>query len=351
MENERIMSKSRKSIRKAKPPRQPSRLRQWWTNMDPQRRRGGFIIAGWAILGILAVVGVVSGMQALQKRVIAKRYAGGKGAAVVRVTSVPSWMPASLAQDITDTITPPDASLADTELAAKVYRLAQDNPMIREATRVEVCPNPNGPGGVVEVDLEFRRPFARVQTDAGNIHYVDSEGACLPVTQVPMYVLSLQNPETGHVRQICYQALGEITEPSWRASARRIHYVTIDRVLTTPPRPGRKWSVDDLDAGLRLVKLVSIRPYYSQITVVDVSNHACRITRNDPELRMYAQIGRGSPTDIRFGRFPEPGSDIVVSPQRKIWYLDDYTTTHGGRLAGLNTYLDLRYDNLHVSVN
>lgn len=318
--------------------------------MDPQRRRGGFIIAGWTLLGILAAVGVVSGMQTLQKRVIEKRYAGTKGAAVVRVTSVPSWMPASLAQDITDTITPLDASLADPELAARVYQLAQSNPMIREVTRVEVRPNANLPGGVVEVDLEFRRPFARVRTDADYI-YVDAEGVCLPVTQVPMYVLSLQDRQTGAVRQECYQALGEITEPSWRASARRIHYVTIDGVQTTSPPPGWKWPGTDLDAGLRLVQLVSAKPYYPQITVIDVRNHACRITRNEPALRMYAQIGRGRPTDIRFGRFPEPGSDVVVSPQRKMWYLDDYATTHGGRLAGLNTYLDLRYDNLHVSVN
>ncbi len=343
------MGKSRKSIRKAKPPRQPSRFRLWLTSADPERRRGRFIIAGWALLGILVAVGVVSGMQTLQKRVIQKRYAGEKGAAVVRVTSVPNWMPASLAQDITDTITPPDASLADTELAAKVYQLAQANPMIREATRVEVRPNANRPGGVVEVDLEFRRPFARVRTDADYI-YVDAEGVCLPVTQVPMYVLSLQDRGTGAVRQICYQALGEIPE-AWRASAREIHYVTIDGVRMTQPPPGWQWPAKDLDAGLRLIELVSARPYYSQITVIDVRNHACRITRNEPGLRMYAQIGRGRATDIRFGRFPEPGSDIVVSPQRKMWYLDDYAATHGGRLAGINTYLDLRFDNLHVSVN
>ncbi len=343
------MSKSRKNTRKAKPSRQPSRFGLWWMNMDPERRRRGFIIAGWSLLGILAVVGVASGMQALRDRVVETRFAGAQGVAVVRVTSVPSWMPASLAKDITDTITPPNASLADTELAAKVYQLAQANPMIRQATRVEVCPNADRPGGVVEVDLEFRRPFARVRVDADYI-YVDREGVCLPVTQVPMYVLSLQGRDSKAVRQVCYQAKGEIPKP-WRASARRIHYVTIDGVWMTPPPPGWKWPAKDLAAGLRLIELVSARPYYSQISVIDVRNNGCRITRNEPELRMYAQIGRGRPTDIRFGRFPLPGSDVVVSPQRKMWYLDDYTSTHGGRLAGINTYLDLRYDNLHVSVN
>jgi len=343
------MGKSRKSIRKARPPRRPSRFRQWWTNADPERHRGGIIILGWALLGILVAVGVVSGMKTLQKRIIQKRYAGEKGAAAVRVTSVPSWMPASLAQDITDRITPQDASLADPELAAKVYRLAQGNPMIRKPTRVEVRPNANRPGGVVEVGLEFRRPFARVRAGADYI-YVDVEGVCLPVTQVPMYVLSLQNRDTRAVRQICYQAPGEIPEP-WRASARRIHYVTIDGVQTAPPPPGWKWPAKDLNAGLKLIELVIARPYYAQITVIDVRNYACRITRNDPELRMYAQIGRGRPTDIRFGRFPVPGSDIVINPREKVRRLDDYAATHGGRLAGINTYLDLRYDNLHVSVN
>jgi hypothetical protein len=66
---------------------------------------------------------------------------------------------------------------------------------------------------------------------------------------------------------------------------------------------------------------------------------------------MYAEVKGGQPTDIRFGRFPLPGGDHVVSPERKLSYLDAYATDHKGLLAGINRYLDLRYDELHVSMN
>ena len=45
------------------------------------------------------------------------------------------------------------------------------------------------------------------------------------------------------------------------------------------------------------------------------------------------------------------GGDYVVSPERKLSYIDQYVARNGGRLAGINTYLDLRYDQLHVSIN
>jgi hypothetical protein len=66
---------------------------------------------------------------------------------------------------------------------------------------------------------------------------------------------------------------------------------------------------------------------------------------------MTAQNSDGQSTDIKFGRFPIiEGGDPDIPTQRKISYLDAYYADHG-RLAGLNRYLDLRYDQLHVSVN
>jgi hypothetical protein len=32
-------------------------------------------------------------------------------------------------------------------------------------------------------------------------------------------------------------------------------------------------------------------------------------------------------------------------------YLDEYVEAHDGRLAGINDWLDLRYDELHISPN
>ena len=67
-------------------------------------------------------------------------------------------------------------------------------------------------------NIEFRQPFARVRSGADHL-YVDKEGFCLPAGLVPMYVLSLQDNQTRAVRQVCYQALGEVPE-AWRSAAK-----------------------------------------------------------------------------------------------------------------------------------
>jgi TusA-related sulfurtransferase len=132
----------------------------------------------------------------------------------------------------------------------------------------------------------------------------------------------------------------------------RLHYLDVQGVVCPPPEIGRRWEAPDLDEGLRLVELVMDRDFANQITAVDVRNYNGRISSVEPHLRMYAQIGRGPATDIRWGRFPTPdGTDYVVSPQRKMQYLEGYAADHGGRLAGFNRYLDLRFGELHVSIN
>jgi len=329
---------------------EPSRPARRLGSADPQKRRKTVVFACWAVLGLLTAVGLIVGMRALQGRVLRKRYQGLHGRAQVRLVRTPQWMPASLAREIAGDLTPPKASLADADLARKVYRRAAANPWVRQVRRVFVRPNTGAPGGLVETDLAFRRPVARIRKETQYV-YVDADGYRLPITQVPMWVLTFCDRQGKRVRQVSYLARGEIPA-AWRRAAQKIHYVAIDGVATGPPPPGWQWTGEDLAAGLKLVLLVRRRPYHAQITLIDVRNHAGRITRNEPQLRMYAQIGRGRPTDIRFGRFPAPGGgDYVISPQRKLSYLDEYVTAHGGRLAGVNSYLDLRFDELHVSIN
>ena len=98
------------------------------------------------------------------------------------------------------------------------------------------------------------------------------------------------------------------------------------------------------------VKLLLGRHYARQITVVDVTNHGGRVTSGAPEIKIFAQVGRDRPTEIRFGRFPTEG-DWVVTPAEKLANLDAYVKTNNGQLAGVNEYLDLRYDEMHVSIN
>jgi len=316
---------------------------------DEEPRRSMLAKAAWTIFCLLALAGAVFGLGRLREQVIERSYSGPNGQAVVHVTKVPSWMPVSLASRVSDDITPPDANLSDEQLARHVYERAESNPLVARATRVEVRPHEGRPGGVVEVDLEFRQPLARINYPGGCV-YVDETGVCMPAALVPVYVVLVRDSPDGQVRQECYQALGEIRK-EWRDAARRIHYVTIDGVAQKPPKDGVKFQSPDLQAALELIKLIRCRPYYAQIAVIDVRNFGCRISQNEPELRMVAQIGQGRATDIRFGRLPRSAADCVVSPRRKIWYLDDYADNHNGLLAGINSYLDLRYDYLHVSLN
>ena len=341
--------KDKKTKAPAKPPK-PSRLRTWWSGMEPGRRRGVAVMVGWGVLGVLFAVGAVVGMRTVRDRVLRKTYRGLRGQAFVQLADAPQWMPGSLAGEIVAELTPPKANLADRKLAQKVYDRAAANPWVRRVRRVRICPNTGAPGGIVEADLEFRRPAACARYGS-DYYYVDAKGCRLPATQVPMWVITLQDRRGRAVRQVSYLSRGEIP-PAWRNAAQRIHYIVVDGVTGAPPPPGWQWPGEDLVAALRLIALVAPRPYYPQITLIDVRNHAARITRNEPELRMYAQLGRGRPTDIRFGRFPAPGGgDYVISPQRKISYLDEYVADHAGRLAGVNIYLDLRFDELHVSIN
>jgi hypothetical protein len=326
-----------------------SRLRAWLTDVGDGRRRLG-MSALRALVVVLGIVGLVAGLRLLRRHVLQTRYRGSQGRAAVQLTRTPRWMPEALAWHIVEELTPRGASLADADLAQTVYERAAANPWVQRVGRVRVRPNTDAPGGVVRCELTFRRPAARVRVGSRHV-YVDAEGVRLPISHVPLWVVTLQDERGQTVRQVSYLARGQVPD-SWRSAARRIHYVTIDGVSSPPPPPGWKWNADDLAAGLRLVALVRPRAYYAQISLIDVRNHAGRITRDEPALRMYAQIGRGRPTDIRFGRFPAPGGgDYIIGPQRKLSYLDEYAAEHGGRLAGEHAYLDLRYDELHVSIN
>lgn len=339
----------RKNRRRAEDSR-PSRPRLRRADSDGRRRRRLATLAAWGVPGLLLVVAAVVGMPALRDRILRKQYRGPKGRARVCLTEAPRWMPESLARGIVADVTPPQASLADPRLAQNIYERAAANPWVRRVRQVRIRPNADGTGGIVEAALDFRRPIARIRKQTQYL-YVDADGHRLPVSQVPMWVVTFRDRRGAILRQVSYLTRGEVPA-AWLAGAQRIHYVAIDGVAIGPPPPGWQWTGDDLAAGLRLVRLVSTRSYHAQITLIDVRNHGGRITRNEPELRMYAQIGRGRSTDIRFGRFPAPGGgDYVIGPQRKISYLDEYVAANRGRLAGVNSYLDLRFDELHVSIN
>ena len=318
---------------------------------SPRRRR--LLRAGVWLVGLaIAAAGIWFGLHRLERYVVG-RWAGFKGEiTTVRVafTVRPEWMPTGLARDIGQALVPPRAKFTTDDLAAGIYRLAAGNPHVAEVRRVAWHPDQEPGTAIVEIDCRFRMPIARVELGDSRYAYVDREGYRLPETDVPQWAIQLPPSSWQPKGTTCFFRDGDALAAG--AQAQAVHYVAIRGVAAPAPAVGRPWPGEDLQDGLRLVALLLTRSYANQITMVDVRNCDGRISRSQPHLRMYAQVGNGAVTDIRFGRFPAPGGgDYEVTPEVKMSHLDDYFLDHGRRLAGLNSYIDLQYDQLIYSVN
>ena len=307
------------------------------------------------LLGLAVVAaGVWVGMKRLERYAVGRQtdQAGAEITTVhVAFTTRPEWMPLGLARDIAQALVPARQQFTADDLAANIYRLAAANPHVAEVRRV-IRYAADAPGtAVVEIDCRFRMPLARVDLGhAGGYAYVDRQGYRLPETDVPQWVVRLP-PSAAQPGGVTYYFRDGDALPSG-AEAQAVHYIALRGVAAPAPAVGRQWPGGDIQDGLRLAELVLTRSYANQITAVDVRNYGGRISRSQPYLRMYAQVGEGPVTDIRFGRFPDPGGgDYEVTPEVKMSHLDDYYLDHGRRLAGLNSYIDLQYDQLIYSVN
>lgn len=257
-------------------------------------------------------------------------------------------MPESLAARIAESLLTGEARYYDESLSETVRLRAQRNPWIREVIRVEKKYHSKDPrAGVVEVEASFRMPIAKARWAAG-FAYFDEDGYRLPAADVPRWVATVDAGAGQGERSVYFIHRGD-ARPGMKLAA--WHHVLIEGAAANLPAIGKRWGGDDVGAGLKLIKVISPKPYAWQITAVDVRNYGGRVSRFEPHLRMYAQVARVQPTDIRFGRFSMPEGDFNVSVERKLSYLDQYAAEHDGYLAGINSYLDLRYDELHVSVN
>lgn len=325
---------------KSKTPSKSASSRDGPSRFRRALRRAG-VLGAWAVLLVGVGLGVVAGFDAMERYVLAQRGGIAPVRYQVELVDLPKWLPPTLNRLILSQVTPEGLAFEDETLCETVHRLAEQCPWIGEVAEVRRV-RLGVKRGAVRVHAHYRRPIARIRYQQ-RTHYVDADGVVLPYEQVPKWATRVD----GHVRYFVYPdavPAGLVPMP--------IHFILIDGVATCPPVQGEPWQADDLRAGLRLVRLVQGKPYASQITVVDVRNFRERVSSMEPELRMYAQQGRSRPTDIRFGRFPHPdGGDWVISPDRKLRYLDEYVADHAGRLAGNHEYIDVRFDELRVSMN
>ncbi|MFW6065815.1 MAG: hypothetical protein ACOC9S_03255 [Planctomycetota bacterium] len=319
--------------------RTPSALRRWWREMDDERRGRLLRVCAWTFALLAVVTGGAWGMKRLEQRIIV-RSAQADIELGVRLPGRPGWMPRSELRRIAGDLVADCGGYHQRDLTRRVYDNAVSDPWIREVKRVRKYRGEAGDMGVVDVEAEYRRPVARAGCD-GQYYYVDADGVRLPETEVPKYLT-----EPDGRREY-------FTDPSRMppdAEPQRLHYIVVElhREFDPPEPPvGQPWQSDALTEGLKLVERVLSEPYAGEITVVDVRNYRCREISNEPELTMFAQTGRQSPTRILFGRFPEQGGDFIVSPERKFAYLDSFYSENG-RLAGPARELDLRHDHLLV---
>lgn len=339
---------------------QPWPLRRWWDGLDDQERKTTTVRSVWMVVTIAAVIASVLLMREMERKVMGIRSPAMDSRQVrdenprrkvptpvtprfrVELVRRPAWMPASLHRRIAATLVPKRKKSFDPKLPEKIHAKAAKNPWIRSVEKVERCPGGNPNVMTIRLYARFRKPIAQVRVGTG-LAFLDADGIRLPADQVPLWVANMKLKD-GSRRQVCFINREEVPPGVF---AKPIHYIAINGVRKFAPPVGHRWGGKDVADGLKLIVLFTKKSYANQITVVDVRNHGGQISSDEPHLRLYAHIPDGKVTDIRFGRFPRPEGDSNVSPRRKISYIDEYVARHGGRLAGMNPYLDLRHDNLH----
>jgi hypothetical protein len=302
---------------------------------------------GWCVLIAAVAAGVGIGFDKMENRVLSGSVGTPPREMRIALANRPSWIPDSLGEQIAAPLLPASARYYDEKLTDTVMQRAAANPWTRKVHRVEKRRSADPAVAIVEVHADYRIPLARIRTATGYA-YVDTQGVRLPAGQVPQWAVKKEPAAGSSATAAFYLARGDAPGDS---KVSRVHYIVIDGVSAVAPDVGEQWEGEDLAAGLRLLGMIAHKPYANQITTIDVRNFGGRISISEPHLRMYAQVARSQATDIRFGRFPFPGGDYVVSPQRKLSYVDEYVACNDGQLAGVNRYLDLRYDELHVSIN
>jgi hypothetical protein len=293
---------------------------------------------------VLAVgVVVVLGLRMLERRTVRSPGTDNRLTEAQIQINRHWWMPQELARSIAWSLRPPTQMSIDREhLAQEVYDRALSHPMVRSVEPVRLQRTSNPRKDLVVVKAAFRRPVARVAGPQGYA-YVDGEGVRLPVDMIPAWV----RPGRDGKDEYFLNVGGRRPTPDCRA----IHYILINGVASPVPAVGHKWEGQDLADGIRLVELISSHPWANQVTSVDVRNHGRAVGTDEAQIAMVAQRGQSKVTTIRFGRFPlDEEASYMVPTDRKLAYLDEYAQRHDGSIAGLNDWLDLRYDRLHASL-
>lgn len=308
----------------------------WWDNMPAQKRRTIFRLYLIAMLLVAAGGGVVYAMQVMEDRIYNGQSGPLKTSMHVTFASVPDWMPASLYKQLIASLKPADVNPADPDLPAKVGQLAQQSPWIKKVRISAMKAHQDPAVAWVEVDVEFRRPLARVLPLGSNQpHYVDADGVRLPADGVYTCFVSMAGA-AGQPPRLYYFVKPSDVPAGYQVLG--MHYLTIEGVEAPPPDHGRRWEGQDLQAGLEVMKWLHRKTYANQIAAIDVRNFAGRVHGNQSNIVLRAQLPGKRATLIKFGRLAED-VDYELQTKWKMHHLDTFVTEFGGRLAGTVEYV------------
>ncbi len=219
-------------------------------------------------------------------------------------------------------------SIFDTNLGSVVRQVYESSPFVRRVTTVRR----QFPGGL-EVEVEFRQPYAAVEVE-GRYILVDQYGELLP-----------------------YKIAKEDLVPP---------IITIHPESDLAIDPGKyeeKWLLQAIAEGIQILK--DMAPYQSDplfrditILAIDVSNHGGRLRRDRPEISLVSdrtwfdpKSQKQRPTMLAWGRSTQhPQNLIELSVKNKIEHLRQVQHARPKGIAGLRR-VDLRFDKVYFVEN
>ncbi len=235
----------------------------------------------------------------------------------VSLESQPPWMSKALAAEIlTKSFAPIRSKLAylhhtgqDEKLPEILAKQLKKNPWVKRVIWVR-----RTFAGSLVINCTFREPLAQVKS--GNWYYlVDFQGYLLP----------------GRYSSSALAGCG---------------LMEIKGVAGTVPKTGKLWKNEDLQSGLKLVKLIRTMPFRKQIKAIDVTNYNGRI---DPASCWIVLI-TARDTIIRWGRPPGQENGLEISADQKLALLTGIYKRHGYVDFG-RSFVDIRRSATEVDVS
>lgn len=265
------------------------------------------------LITLFLVGGCVAGYWYLYKYVKTNVAYAPEPPKVVLVNR-PVWMSDGLADLIARHVRPAvGQSALDHQMLRDRVAILQNEPWIRHVNLVRRVYG-QAPGDTLEIDCDYRAPIAMVRWEDQYV-LVDGEGIVLP-----------ERIDQVDVPKIVYGANG------------KMNIRLIDGVNRRPPADGKKWTGDDLAAGLWMVQTLYAKRFAEEIMSVDVSNYGGRSNANDAHLVLVTKYG----SEIRWGQ-SHNWRGFEAGIDRKLMNLEQIYNQYG-RVDAKEPWLDLRFD-------